>query len=67
MAPTLTLHHGENKRKYEEHPMEVARRALCDAADLEEATGRDRIAASMRRVAESLPVRDAIMTTKGGE
>jgi hypothetical protein len=64
---TLTLHQGENTREYTQHPIEVARRALCEAADLEEAADRDRLASSMRRVADSLPPRDPIMATEGGE
>ena len=32
---TLTLHHGENKQDFTEHPTEVARRALMAAAEVE--------------------------------
>lgn len=55
MAPVLTLHQGENKQEYVEHPIEVARRALLAAAELE-GGHLDRC----RRIAELLPRRGPI-------
>ncbi len=52
----LTLHQRDERKTYTEHPTEVARRALMDAADVET----PRVAASLRRVAESLPDRKSI-------
>jgi hypothetical protein len=50
MAPALTLHHGNQQAEYVEHPTEVARKALLDAARVE----RGRLADQMRRFAENL-------------
>jgi hypothetical protein len=61
MAPVLTLHQGDSEASFVEHPIEVARKALNAAADIES----EQIAARLRRVAELLPVRTTI--TNGGE
>jgi hypothetical protein len=53
----LTLHEGDSQREFVQHPMEVARRALRDAADLESTTGHDDWAAILRRVASAMPER----------
>ncbi len=50
---TLTLIDGNAQQAYEEHPVEVARRALMAAADLESPDW----AARFRRVAAALPHR----------
>jgi hypothetical protein len=55
--PALTLHHGEAERTFEEHPIEVARKALLDAAETE---GSD-WAGVMLRFASALPHRGAIL------
>jgi len=66
MAPILTLHAGDAKASYREHPIEVARKALLEAADLEEASNpASSTALSMRLAARSFPRRGPI--TKGGE
>jgi hypothetical protein len=65
--PALTLHQGDNHREYEEHPVEVARRALREAALLEEAESTDNgdsWASLMRRAASSLPKRERILRTE---
>jgi hypothetical protein len=54
--PALTLHQGDNHREYEEHPTEIARRAMLAAADVEEGL----LALSMRMAAE-LPNRECIL------
>ena len=56
--PTFTLHHGERSATFQEHPVEVARRALLAAADLENEAGP--WAGLMRRVASSLPDRERL-------
>jgi hypothetical protein len=58
---TLTLHQGTAEQVYAEHPIEIARRALREAA---EAEGPD-WASIMLRVASALPERGPIM--KKGE
>lgn len=62
MAPALTLHHGDQQAEYVEHPTETARKALLAAARVEHGS---RLADHLRRFAETLPDRPAIM--KGGE
>ena len=61
MATVLTLHHGDCTREFVEHPIEVARKALLEAAVLEEQRGDATSALNwadiMRRVASSLPER----------
>jgi hypothetical protein len=54
-SPVLTLHHGEAhaEYKYTEHPIEVARKALMAAADLETGAW----AEVLRRFASTLPHR----------
>ena len=61
MAPVFTLHQGDAEASFVEHPVEVARKALMAAADLET----PRWAEALRRFAELLPVRTTI--TNGGE
>jgi hypothetical protein len=39
MATVLTLHQGDAKAEYVEHPIEVARKALKAAAEVELASG----------------------------
>lgn len=57
---TLTLHHNDERRTYVEHPIEVARRALRAAAQLEEQSN-DELgpdwASVMLRMASALPSR----------
>jgi hypothetical protein len=63
MAPTLTLHQGEARAEYVEHPIEVARRALREAARLEWESGTDRgrsWAGTLARIVDSLPERAPI-------
>ncbi len=65
---TFTLHQGEAKQEFTEHPVETARRALTEAARMEYESGTaDGIAwaSLMSRVASSLPNRPPIV--KGGE
>lgn len=50
----LTLHHGNAEASYVEHPLEVARRALRDAAAIEPS---DAVRAALLYVAQSLPTR----------
>jgi hypothetical protein len=57
MAAALTLHHGDQQANYVEHPMEVARKALLAAADLEAGEW----SFACRGIAELLPDRPAIM------
>jgi len=56
MAPVLKLHQGDRSAEYEEHPTEIARRALMAAADAEDGL----LALSMMQAAQSLPRRDKI-------
>ena len=56
MATVLTLHQGDEKADYVPHPMEVARRALMDAARDEEPA----LALALRRFAVGLPPRGPI-------
>jgi hypothetical protein len=60
MAPMLTLHQGEAKQEFVEHPIEVARQLLMAAADREA----DLVASELRLLASSLPRRAPI---KAGE
>jgi hypothetical protein len=62
MAANLTLHQGDAERTFVEHPVEVARRALLEAADLEQDSGGNgpEWARIMRRVASALPRRGPI-------
>ena len=53
---TLTLHQGDAAASFEEHPTEIARRALIAAAQVE--TGQ--LADHLRRVAETLPNRGSL-------
>jgi hypothetical protein len=57
----LTLHQGDNRAEYTEHPIEIARKALMAAADVE----RDDWSGVLRRFASALPERGPIL--KGGE
>ena len=61
MAPTLTLHHGDAEAVYIEHPIEVARKALMAAADVED----DEWRSLLRRVALSLPRRAPVRRGEG--
>jgi len=61
MAAALTLRQGDHRAEYVEHPMEVARKALLAAADLEAGEW----SCACRGIAELLPDRSAIM--KGGD
>lgn len=61
MATTLTLHQGDQEAAFVEHPLEVARRALLEAANLE----RDEWAAVMRRFASALPNRSPVRKGEG--
>jgi hypothetical protein len=67
--PPLTLHQGESRAEYTEHPMEVAKRALREGARLEIESGSDlglQLGAVMLRFASTLPEREPIRA-KGGE
>ena len=64
MATVLTLHHGAAQRTFAEHPVEVARRALREAAEIEE---REAWAGIYRRVANSLPDRSGVVVPAGGD
>ena len=57
MATLLTLHQGDAHRIFTEHPVEVARRAVVEAADAEDAAGQREWAGIMRRFASALPQR----------
>jgi hypothetical protein len=61
MAPVLKLHQGDAEASYEEHPVEVARKALFAAAELEN----ENWSAALRRAASLLPERGPIV--RGGE
>ena len=64
MTSSLTLHQGDEQREFVEHPIEIARRALLDAATLEETADHDTSApwaGVMRRFASSLPNRGPIL------
>lgn len=63
MAPVLTLHQNDAEQQFEEHPTEVARRALMAAAAVEEGL----LALAMRQAAQSLPRRDRLLMVKNGE
>jgi hypothetical protein len=56
MTPVLTLHQGDAKASFVEHPIEVARKALVAAAEIEP----EIIAARLRRVASLLPERGSV-------
>jgi len=64
---TLTLKQGGSETSFTEHPIEVARRALIAAAEVEEPV----LAASLRRVAAALPHRRPLpaarLDQEGGE
>ncbi len=60
MTPTLRLHQGENEAEYVEHPIEVARKALFAAAELED----EDWAYRLRRVANALPTRTGVRKTE---
>jgi hypothetical protein len=49
---SLTLHQGDESRKFEEHPLEVARKALMAASELD-----PHLASRLRSVAALLPER----------
>lgn len=58
MPPTLTLHQGDGLRAdYTEHPIEVARKALIAAAEMESGRWPD----LLRQTASLLPERSRIM------
>jgi hypothetical protein len=59
---TLTVIHGNEQRTFEEHPNEVARKALMAAADVEEPL----LAAALRRVALALPHRGPLADRQEG-
>lgn len=61
MARALTLHHGENRAEFVEHPVETARRALLEAAAIEG----EEWASLMRQFATALPIRRSVI--KAGE
>lgn len=63
MATVLTLHHGAAERTFTEHPIEVARRALLEAAEIEDI----HMARALRRVAETLPDRNGVAVPCGGD
>jgi len=54
---TLTLHQGGASQRFEEHPVEVARRALLEAAEIEDETW----SSTCRRVASLLPERGRLV------
>lgn len=56
MMATLTLHQGERQQEFVEHPIEVARRALIKASEIED----EPWAGSCRRVAGLLPHREPL-------
>jgi hypothetical protein len=56
----LTLYHGDAAAEFTEHPVEVARRALREAADHEERSGGEDLAGLMRRLARLMPRRGPI-------
>lgn len=61
----LTLHQNDRSQDFVEHPVEVARRALRDAAELEWNSGLKNgreWAGLYERMASSLPERGAILT-----
>ena len=68
---TLTLHQGECAQEYAEHPIEIARRAIIAAADLETAQAHETDdanraashlawASAMARFASALPNRPRV-------
>jgi hypothetical protein len=59
----LTLHHGDQEWEYVEHPVEIARRALNEAADLAWAEGDRDWGGIFARMASSLPDRLPIRKT----
>jgi hypothetical protein len=65
MAPELTLHQGDAKTSFVEHPTEVARRALMAAAEVET----DGWPELLRRSARALPCRGPLLRDlqEGGE
>lgn len=62
--PALTLHQGDRKQEFVEHPVEIARRALNEAAKLDYDAGNLRWASLLSSAASALPNREPIM--KGG-
>lgn len=58
--PVLTLHEGTRSREFIEHPTEIARRALMDAADVEDGW----VARELRRFAWALPARSALVVRR---
>ncbi len=63
MAPILTLHHGEAEAIFTEHPIEIARRALLEAAELESQSGgalAEEWMYTLKRIAKALPHREPI-------
>jgi hypothetical protein len=56
MAPVLTLHQGDEKAFFAEHPIEVARKALIAAAEIEG----EAWSSAFLRSAELLPKRGAV-------
>ncbi len=63
MAVVLTLHQGDAERTFSQHPIEIARRALLEAADFEERSGGETSvdwAAPLRRFANALPERGMV-------
>lgn len=63
MAPSLTLHQGEQEQVFSAHPTELARRALIVAAAVETPEwGR-----ILHRVASALPHREPLSHEKGGK
>ncbi len=67
MATTLTLHQGQAEAAFQEHPTEVARRALREAAQFEWESGTDdgmQWAGILTRFVNVLPHREPV---RGGE
>lgn len=60
MTSVLTLHKGDAKASFVEHPTETARKALMAAARVENG----RLADQLCRFAETLPARRPIQTVR---
>ena len=59
MPPALTLHQGDAKAEYVEHPTEIARKALMAAAEVEWKQDRP-FAYQLERFARTSPRREPI-------
>jgi hypothetical protein len=60
-APRFTLHQGQSEATFEEHPTELARKALIAAAQIETPT----LARHLHRIAELLPDRAPVRKAVG--